>query len=710
MPRESPFDPPVLLRAPSSSHYNQGMMLSKRGRVLALCSAACFCLSSQAQGALPRLSTSGMNIVDSSGKTVVLRGENLGGAFEIEPWMSALNLSSPTAGLPQIPDESTLWKVLTKRFGASQTQQLQHTWRTSWISPADISNLASMGANVVRIPFFYQMLQDDSNPGQLIPEGVALLNALLDACAQNGVYAILDMHGAPGGQSSNFTTGQSGLNQLFTSSAYQQQTIQLWGLIAAYYQSRPEVAGYDLINEPTSATPAQLIDLHNRIYQAIRAVDSQHIIFMEDGYMGFTVFPDPKKMGWTQICYSMHIYHLTALTSNPFQQDITTTFPQYRQQQQAINTPLYIGEFNTEGTLLSRSTALTALPGYVSAFNTYGWSWTPWTYKLFDANSGTNKIWGLYTNNSPWNEADPYNDSFQVLQQKFANYAAANVQLQTDLQSSLGLAVVSGACTNTTPPVITSIDSASAYGAYSYFASGSWLEIKGTNLVDPSDPRLTAAVNPGQWTLKDFNGVNAPTVLDGISVSINGKPAYVWYLSTTQVNAQAPEDSATGNVAITITNCKATSSPVMFARRTLAPGLLAPPNYSAGGTQYMVATFASDGAYVLNTTTGAGLGLTSRPAKPGDVIIAYGIGFGDVTPSILPGVIVQQSNSLISPVTFSFGSANATLQYSGLAGGFVGLYEFYITVPPGLANGDYLINVTQSGTPVPQSMYLTVHN
>jgi len=265
-------------------------------------------------------------------------------------------------------------------------------------------------------------------------------------------------------------------------------------------------------------------------------------------------------------------------------------------------------------------------------------------------------------------------------------------------------------CTNTTAPVITSIDSASGYGGYSYFASGTWLEIKGTNLADSADPRLANATNPGQWTAGDFTGSNAPTSLDGISVSINGKPAYVWYLSLTQLNVQAPQDTATGNVAITVTNCKATSSPFMFARRALAPGFLAPSNYTANGTQYMVATFQSDGAYVLNTAVGAAFGVNSRPAKPGDGIIAYGIGFGDVSPAILPGVIVGVGNALVNPVTLSFGSVNATLAYAGLAGGFVGLYEFYITVPPGLANGDYQINVTQNGTAVPQTLFLTVHN
>jgi uncharacterized protein (TIGR03437 family) len=262
-----------------------------------------------------------------------------------------------------------------------------------------------------------------------------------------------------------------------------------------------------------------------------------------------------------------------------------------------------------------------------------------------------------------------------------------------------------------TPPLILSVNSAGAYGGYSYFASGSWLEIMGEGLTSPTDPRLAAATNPGQWTAKDFTGVNAPTILDGNSVSINGKPAYMWYLSPGQLNVQAPEDTATGNVDITVTNyCNATSPPYTLARKALAPGFLAPSSFTAGGTNYLAATFVSDGAYVLNSSLGTTLGINSRAAKPGDNIIAYGIGFGDVTPAILPGAMAEQANSVVDPVTISFGSTNATQLYSGLAGGFVGLYEFYITVPPGLANGDYQINATQNGTKVPQTVYLSVHN
>jgi uncharacterized protein (TIGR03437 family) len=265
-------------------------------------------------------------------------------------------------------------------------------------------------------------------------------------------------------------------------------------------------------------------------------------------------------------------------------------------------------------------------------------------------------------------------------------------------------------CTNTTPPVITSIESAGAYGGYSYFAPGSWLEIKGTNLVDPNDPRLTAGA--AQWAASDFSGVNAPDLLDGVSVGINGSPAYVWYISPTQLNVQAPGGlgNLEGMVGIYVTNCKATNSNFSFMRQALAQGFLAPANYAAAGTQYMVATFASDGAYVLNTGIGAALGLNSRPAKPGDTIIAYGIGFGDVTPQIPPGVIAQQTNSLVNPVSISFGSVEASVSFAGLAPGFVGLYEFYITVPSGLADGDYQINATQNGIKVPQTIYLSVHN
>lgn len=259
-------------------------------------------------------------------------------------------------------------------------------------------------------------------------------------------------------------------------------------------------------------------------------------------------------------------------------------------------------------------------------------------------------------------------------------------------------------------PSISAVDSASSYGGYSYFAPGSWLEIKGTNLADPADPRLTALVNPGQWTSSDFSGVNAPTSLDGVSVRIDGKAAFPSYLSTNQINVQAPQDSATGTVSVSVTTCKGTSAAFNFKEQALAPGMLAPPQFLIGGKQYTVGTFYSDNAYVLSTSDGMALGVASRPAQGGDLIVLYGIGFGSLSPSTAPGVVAKQATALADPVTVSFGTATAKVSYQGLYPGFVGLYEFYVTVPSGLAAGDYPITITQNGTALPQMLYLTVAN
>lgn len=255
-------------------------------------------------------------------------------------------------------------------------------------------------------------------------------------------------------------------------------------------------------------------------------------------------------------------------------------------------------------------------------------------------------------------------------------------------------------CTTATPTVA-AVVSAGAYGALPTFAAGSWIEIYGSNFSSDT----------WQWSGIDFNGSNAPTNLAGVSVSIDGVPAYVWFLSSGQVNALAPADAATGNVKVTLTNCSNTSAPFTAQKAALAPGLLAPPGFLVNGKQYLVA-LNSDGTYVA--TAGSIPGVTSHPAKPKDLLVFYGIGFGDATDNsdgstIPPGTIAGGLNSLVNPVTINFGSTAANIIYAGLSPGFVGLYQFDVTVPS-VANGDSQINVTQKGTPLAQKVFLTVQN
>jgi uncharacterized protein (TIGR03437 family) len=251
----------------------------------------------------------------------------------------------------------------------------------------------------------------------------------------------------------------------------------------------------------------------------------------------------------------------------------------------------------------------------------------------------------------------------------------------------------------TAAPAISGVVSASAFGALPNFASGSWIEIYGSNF----------ASGTWGWQGADFNGANAPTTLAGINVSVNGQPAYLDFVSSGQVNVQAPADTTTGPVKISVSSCGSGSSPITVQKAALAPGLLAPPGFLVNGKQYLVALF-TDGTYAGDPSIVPG---TSRPAKPGDTLYLYGIGFGNVTASdgssIPPGVVVGKSNSLVNPVSIDFGSTPATVAYDGLAGNFVGLYLIILTVPS-VANGDVPINVTQNGKALAQTLYLTVHN
>jgi uncharacterized protein (TIGR03437 family) len=241
------------------------------------------------------------------------------------------------------------------------------------------------------------------------------------------------------------------------------------------------------------------------------------------------------------------------------------------------------------------------------------------------------------------------------------------------------------------------IVSASAFGGFTDVAPGSWIEIYGSNLA--SDSR--------SWETSDFNGVHAPTSLDGTSVSVGGQAAFVDFISPGQVNALIPSNVATGPQEITVKTAGGTSATVNITVNAVQPGLLAPPSFKVDGVQYAVALF-SDGSYVL--PEGAISGITSQPAKPGDEIVLYGVGFGPVTPDIPAGQIVSQSNTLASSFEMSLGGKQVTAAYAGLAPNFVGLYQFNITVPDGSATGAVPLTFSVDGVSGTQKLSISIEN
>jgi uncharacterized protein (TIGR03437 family) len=242
--------------------------------------------------------------------------------------------------------------------------------------------------------------------------------------------------------------------------------------------------------------------------------------------------------------------------------------------------------------------------------------------------------------------------------------------------------------------------SAGSFGGFSSIAPGSWIEIYGTNLAADTDT----------WD-NFFTGINAPTSIDRTSLTVGGQSAFIDYISPGQVNAQVPSNVVPGTQPIIVTTAGGASAVYNITVNTTQPGMLAPPSFVVGGKQYVVAQH-SDGTYVLPANAIAGL--TSTPAKPGETIVIYGVGFGPVIVAgggnIPAGQIVQFNNSLALPFQVSIGGAVAALGYDGLAQTNIGLYQFNVVVPTIPDNNAAPLTFTLGGTSGSQTLFTAVKN
>jgi uncharacterized protein (TIGR03437 family) len=237
-----------------------------------------------------------------------------------------------------------------------------------------------------------------------------------------------------------------------------------------------------------------------------------------------------------------------------------------------------------------------------------------------------------------------------------------------------------------------------AFGSFTSAAPGSWIEIYGTNLAGSSRG----------WSGSDFKGANAPTILNGTTVTIGGQPAFISYISAGQVNVQVPSNVGQGPQPVTVNTLSGSSDPRSLTVNAVQPGLFAPSIFQIGGKQYAGATFTDGGTFVL--PQGAVPDVTSRPAKSGETIVLYGVGFGSVTPGIPPGQIAQQANSLTSQLQVYFQQTPATATYAGLAPNQVGLYQFNVVVPNVGSNAAVPLTFTLDGVSGAQTLYIAVQN
>ena len=237
-------------------------------------------------------------------------------------------------------------------------------------------------------------------------------------------------------------------------------------------------------------------------------------------------------------------------------------------------------------------------------------------------------------------------------------------------------------------PVIALV--ANAAGEGSAIAPNTWVEVKGQSLAPAGDSRI--------WQGSDFVNSQLPKQLDGVSVTVNGNAAYVYFISPGQVNILTPPDAMSGAVQVQVTN-NGTASAVFTAQaQALSPSL-----FVFNGVPYVAATH-SNGSLIGPTALYPG---STTPAQPGEAVVLYANGFGPTSVTVVSGSMVQGGSLSPSPA-IKIGGVTAEVQFAGLVG--PGEYQFNVVVPSTLADGDQPVTATYNGLSTQTGTLITIQH
>jgi hypothetical protein len=303
----------------------------------------------------------GQQIVDGSGKPLLLHGINLGNWMVTEGYMWHFD------GGPQSTRE--IEEFVMEMLGPEHSASFWRTYHDTYISEGDIHRIKQAGFDSIRIPIHWKLFTTPD------AEGWRLLDRVIGWCKQEGLYVVIDLHAAPGGQTGANIDDSNGWPWLYTDASAQQQTIDLWKNIAHRYANNPTVLGYDLLNEPLPHFPAmrqfdaKLEPLYKRITAAIRTVDTHHAIILGGAKWDsdFSVFGPPFD---SNVIYQFHTYW-----APPEQQ----TIQKYVDFRTKYNVPIWLGESGENN------------DQWIGQFarllekNDIGWAF--WPYKKMDATS-----------------------------------------------------------------------------------------------------------------------------------------------------------------------------------------------------------------------------------------------------------------------------------------------------------------------------------
>jgi endoglucanase len=243
--------------------------------VLMLCAASFMPAFVGAEGFLR---VQGTAIVDSTGAEVMLRGFGLGGWLVLEGYQ---------AHIPGFGSPSDIETKIFDLIGDEAAEAFYRSWVRNYATEEEFGRMASWGLNSVRLPFHYRMFEPEGQAGIRPEDPFVFLDRVIGWCRKHGLYLILDMHCAPGGQNHGNISDSDGTARLWLDAANRRRTVEIWRAIAERYADEPVIAGYDLINEPvlpSGHTNAELRALYVTLRDSIRVVDTKHILFIEGNW------------------------------------------------------------------------------------------------------------------------------------------------------------------------------------------------------------------------------------------------------------------------------------------------------------------------------------------------------------------------------------------------------------------------------------------
>jgi endoglucanase len=328
------------------------------------------------------LRVDGNRLVRGDGTPVVLRGVGLGG------WM---NMENFITGYPA--NETQQRTALQKALGEDGYQRFFDRFLEVFFDEADARYLASLGLNCVRIPLNYRHFEDDDQPFVMKEAGFRLLDRVVDICARNRLYTVLDLHALQGFQNQHWhSDNPTHWAQLWTHRHFQDRVVRLWEALAERYRDHPWVAGYNVINEPSDPSEASIGPFYRRLETAIRAVDKQHVLFLDGNRysLDFHMFGDPLP----NCVYTAHDYALPGFvdgggypgtTRGEFvdRGAVEKTFLARTDYMRRTGTPIWIGEFGPvyTGDRTGDDQRYQLLRDQLDLYREHGASWSLWTYK-----------------------------------------------------------------------------------------------------------------------------------------------------------------------------------------------------------------------------------------------------------------------------------------------------------------------------------------